>query len=70
MKYFNKFELSVMIGVLATILCCAATPHWTTQWWTSAFAPLCDGIISSGVRDGGAIVLRSRIWELLKLYVF
>lgn len=70
MKNLNKFELSVMIGVLATIVWCAATPHLTTNWWTTAFAPLCDGILTSGTRDGGEIILRSKIWELLQLYVF
>lgn len=70
MKNFSKFELSVMIGVFATIVWCAATPHLTTNWWTSAFAPLCEGILTSGERTGGEIILRSKIWELLQLYVF
>lgn len=70
MKRMDRFELSVMIGVFVTIVWCAATPHLTTQWWTTAFAPLCDGILSSGARDGGEIILRSKIWELLQRYFF
>lgn len=69
MKRIDKFELSVMIGVLATIIWCAATPHLTTQWWTTAFAPLCDGILTAD-RSGGGVVLRSKIWELLMKSAF
>lgn len=69
MKNINKFELSIMIGVLVTIVWCAATPHLATQWWTTAFAPLCDGILTADW-DGGGIVLRSKFWELLQHCVF
>lgn len=69
MKRIDKFELSVMIGVLATIIWCAATPHLMTQWWTTAFAPLCDGILTAD-HSGGGIVLRSKIWELLMKSAF
>lgn len=68
-KKIKIFELSVMIGVLVTIVWCAATPHLTTQWWTTAFAPLCDGILTADW-NGEGIVLRSKIWELLQQYLF
>ena len=54
----------MMIGVVAAILCCAAAPGLTTQWWTTAFSPLCDGILGVDT-PGGEIVLRSKLWELL-----
>ena len=60
----KKWEIALMIGVAATILCCAVTPGFTTQWWTTAFAPLCDGILGADA-PGGEIVLCSKLWELL-----
>lgn len=61
----KKWEIALMIGAAVTILCCAAPPELTTRWWTTAFAPLCDGILGADA-SGGGIVLRSRIWELFK----
>lgn len=60
----KKWELALMIGVAATILCCAAPPELTARWWTTAFSPLCDGILGADA-GGGGIVLRSKVWELL-----
>ena len=60
----TKWELALMIGVAATILCCAAPPELTARWWTTAFSPLCDGILGADA-GGGGIVLRSKVWELL-----
>lgn len=60
----KKWELALMIGVAATILCCAVAPGLTMHWWTTAFSPLCDGILGADA-SGGEIVLRSKIWELL-----
>ena len=57
-----------MLGVAATILCCAAAPGLATRWWTTAFAPLCDGILGAEA-GGGELVLRSRLWELLSGWV-
>lgn len=61
----KKWELALMIGVAATILCCAAAPGFTTRWWTTAFLPLCDGILGADA-SGGEIILRSKVWELFK----
>lgn len=60
----KKWEVSVLIGVLVTIAWCAALPHITPQWWTAAFSPLCDGILTAEAGRAG-IVLRSKVWELL-----
>lgn len=55
----------MMIGVAAAIIWCAAEPHLTTQWWTAAFAPLCDGILTAE-GSGEGIILRSKLWELIR----
>ena len=60
----RKFELSILIAAVVTIVWCAVSPGLTTQWWTTAFSPLCDGILSAGA-EGGDVVLRSRLLELL-----
>ena len=65
----RKWELSLLIGVVAARLWCAAPPHLVPQWWTTAFSPLCDGILGAGA-GGGEIVLRSKLWEALSQYVF
>ena len=57
-----------MVGVIVTILWCAASPRLTMQWWTTAFAPLCDGILSAESGDG--VILRCWLWEMLRQYVF
>ncbi len=66
--FVKKWEISMMLGVLAMILCCAASPHLTTQWWTTAFSPLCDAILAADA-GGGGIVLRSKLYDLLMQYV-
>lgn len=67
--FMRKWEVSLLVGVIMTVLWCAAPPHLTMQWWTTAFSPLCDGIL--GVEDAGeGIVLRSKFWELLTEYAF
>ena len=60
----KKWELSLMVGVLAAVIWCAAAPQIELFWWTTAFSPLCDGILTA---EGGSgeIVLRSRLWEAL-----
>ena len=60
----KKWELSLLIGVAVTLVWCAVSPRFTMQWWTTAFAPLCDGILSTG-DGGGEVLLRSKLWELL-----
>lgn len=64
----KKWEISILIGVAAVILWCAAPP--VTFWWTSAFSPLCDGILIGGSGTEGEILLKSRLWELLSQLVF
>lgn len=66
----TKFEISVMVGVLAMTVWCAARPHLTTQWWTTAFAPLCDSLYTSFLQGGDKVILRSKLWEMLKLAFF
>ena len=67
--FMKKWELSLLAAVLAAILWCGASPRLTTQWWTAAFAPLCDGLVA-GEDDGGeGIVLRSWLWETLSRHV-
>lgn len=56
----------MLVGVVAAILWCAASPRLTPQWWTTAFSPLCGDILQLG-GAGGGIVLRSKFWELVKL---
>ena len=46
------------------LLCCAAETRPALQWWSAAFSPLCDGILSKGA-GGGAIVIKSKLLELL-----
>ena len=59
----KKWELSLLIAVAAAILCCATLPDLTPRWWTAAFSPLCDGVLTTGAEGG--VVLRSKLWELL-----
>lgn len=58
-----KLELSLLAALTAMLICCAAFPQPTFQWWGAAFAPLCDGILTSDGADG--ILLRSKLLELL-----
>lgn len=60
----RKFEISLLIAVIVTIVWCAAAPRLTPMWWTTAFSPLCDGILTAGA-GGEGVVLRSKVWELL-----
>ena len=59
----RKWEVSLLIAVAATVVWCAFAPSLLPRWWTAAFAPLCDGILTAEA-DGGAVVLRSKLWEL------
>lgn len=63
MKY--KLEYSLALGLAVMLLCCAFPPR-TMQWWSVAFSPLCDEILSSG--GSGEIVLRSKLWEVLSSF--
>lgn len=57
-----KLELSLALGLAAMLLACAE-PWPVLSWWSAAFSPLCDGILTG--EAAGGIVLRSRLWELL-----
>ena len=62
---WTKFELSLMFGLAAMLLYCAAHGQNTLQWWSAAFAPLCDGILTKDC--AGGIVIRSKLVEWLAL---
>ncbi len=64
----KKWEISLLAGVAAAALWCAASPRWTGLWWTTAFSPLCDGLLGGG-DAGGELVLRSKVWELVSQYL-
>ena len=38
----------------------------TLQWWSAAFSPLCDGILTQSAASGDVIV-KSKLAELLAL---
>ncbi len=63
--FMKKWEISILIAIVVTIVYCAATPSLTSRWWTTAFAPLCDGILTADA-GGTEIVLRSKLWELVQ----
>jgi len=58
----RKWELSLLFAVAVTLVWCAVSPRFTPMWWTTAFAPLCDGILS--IEGTGKILLRSKLWEV------
>ena len=62
MKY--RFEYSLTLALAATLLYCAILPPDVHAWWSAAFSPLCDGILTAD-GAGREIVLKSWLWELL-----
>ena len=59
----KRLELSLLFGFAAMLLYFFLAPTQADAWWTSAFEPLCDGILS--VEGAGEeIVLRSKLAEL------
>lgn len=60
----SKLELSLAIGLAVMLLYCAAEAQPMLQWWSAAFSPLCDGILTENA--AGGIVVRSRLLELLR----
>ena len=62
MKY--RLEYSLALALVVTLLCCAILPPDARAWWSTAFSPLCDGILTAD-GAGGKIILKSRLWELL-----
>ena len=60
----RKFEVALLLAVAVTVVCCAVAPSLTPRWWTAAFEPLCDGILTAEA-DAGGVVLRSKLWEIV-----
>ena len=63
---WTKWELSLAVGLAVMLLFCAAHGTNTLQWWSTAFSPLCDGILTQSAA-GGDIVVKSKLAELLAL---
>lgn len=63
---FSKLELSLAIGLAVMLLCCAAETRPALQWWSAAFSPLCDGILTQSAASGD-VVVKSKLAELLAL---
>ncbi len=59
----KKLELSFLCGFAVMLLYFLLVPSEANAWWTAAFEPLCDGILTAENANEG-IVLRSRIAEL------
>ena len=62
MKKLDRLELALAAGAAAVFLYFAA-PRVALGWWTTAFEPLCAGLLTDG--GTGEVILRSRLWELL-----
>lgn len=60
----KRWEISALVG-LAAMLLAAAWPSAPMRWWSAAFAPLCDGILTANGLSG-EIVLKSKLLELLR----
>ena len=50
------------------LLFCAARGTNTLQWWSAAFSPLCDGILTQSAASGD-VVVKSKLAELLALLI-
>lgn len=61
----KKLELSFLCGFAAMLLYFLLVPNDANAWWTSAFEPLCDGILTA--EDAGeTLIIRSKLLELWK----
>ena len=63
---WTKWELSLAVGLAVMLLFCAARGTNTLQWWSVAFSPLCDGILSHSAASGD-VVVKSKLAELFVL---
>ena len=63
---WTKWELSLMIGLAVMLLFCAVHGQNTLQWWSAAFSPLCDGILTQSAASGD-VVVKSKLAELFVL---
>ena len=61
---WTKWELSLAVGLAVMLFYCAARGQTMLQWWSAAFSPLCDGILTQSAATGG-IVVKSKLAELL-----
>ena len=64
---WTKWELSLAAGLAVMLLFCAARGT-NTQWWSVAFSPLCDGILTQSAASGD-VVVKSKLAELLALLI-
>lgn len=48
----TKLELSLAIGLAAMLLYCASRGQSSMLWWSAAFSPLCDGILTHSAATG------------------
>ena len=63
---WTKWELSLAVGLAVMLFYCTARGQTMLQWWSAAFSPLCDGILTQSAATGG-IVVKSKLAELLAL---
>lgn len=63
---WTKWELSLAVGLAVMLLFCATRGTNTLQWWSTAFSPLCDGILTQSAASGD-VVVKSKLAELLAL---
>lgn len=63
---WTKWELSLAVGLAVMLFYCAARGQTMLQWWSAAFSPLCDAILTQSAATGG-IVVKSKLAELLAL---
>ncbi len=63
---WTKWELSLAVGLAVMLFYCAARGQTMLQWWSAAFSPLCDSILTQSAATGG-IVVKSKLAELLAL---
>lgn len=63
---WTKWELSLAVGLAVMLFYCASRGQNTMLWWSAAFSPLCDGILTHG-STGSDVVIKSKLAELLAL---
>ena len=52
---WTKWELSLAVGLAVMLFYCAARGQTMLQWWSAAFSPLCDGILTQSAATGGIV---------------
>ena len=61
----KRLELSLLFGFAAMLTYFFLVPAEADAWWTAAFEPLCDGVLTAE-ETGETIIFRCKIAELLK----